>query len=355
MAPESPGNLIALDLEWNNSRLECQVDRYDSGNNFLYVSWNAIECPEHYVPISGGVAYVWVPQGYVHRRYRARVNDIDDRFEWIDVAQAPSGAMLILTLPLSYVFVPPSDNASDQSPVDFKSTEDGRMALYWWLQPGRFTALWHMVYRESANIDAECQRLKREARRRNPPDVSPVHIDRPPEEVNVPSHQPPVINEPPELHLVIQVRDQATLIMGHQEQVNLSRKVKNVRQEKVIKIGKEATVSAPIIIADTIENSFNTLMESRVNDDIKQLLEELLKEVNEVNKKAPKDKSDEAEAMARDAESLVKEVASSKPRRRWYEVSLEGLKQAAINIGEIADPVLNIVTKLMPLLLPLAA
>jgi hypothetical protein len=55
--------------------------------------------------------------------------------------------------------------------------------------------------------------------------------------------------------------------------------------------------------------------------------------------------------MARDAEALLKEATSSQPRRRWYEVSLEGLKEAAKNIGEIADPVLGIVQKLMPLLL----
>lgn len=202
MPPESPGNLIVLDLEWNNSRLECQVDRYDSGNDFLYVSWNAIECPEQYMPISGGVAYVWVPQGYVHRRYRARVNDRDNGYEWRDVAQAPSGAMLILILPLNFVFVSPNGGASDdQAPVDFKSTEDGRMALYWWLEPGRFPVLWHMEYRQSVNIEAEC----REARRRKSSSVYPVHIDRPPEEMKGPSHQSVVIHMPPEWHRDIQI------------------------------------------------------------------------------------------------------------------------------------------------------
>jgi hypothetical protein len=66
----------------------------------------------------------------------------------------------------------------------------------------------------------------------------------------------------------------------------------------------------------------------------------------------PQDKADEAKMMARDAETLVKEATSSKPRRRWYEVSLDGLKEAAITIGEIAIPVLNILSKLRPLLLP---
>jgi hypothetical protein len=126
----------------------------------------------------------------------------------------------------------------------------------------------------------------------------------------------------------------------------------NSQQEnRNINIGPNASISAPITIAETIEHSFNTLADASVEDDLKQLLAQLLKAVNEVNKEVPQERSDEAEAMARDAETLIKETASSNPRRRWYEVSLEGLKQAAVNIGELAQPVLEIVGKLTPFLL----
>jgi hypothetical protein len=202
MAPESPGNLIALDLKWNNSRLECEVDRYDSGSDFLYVSWNALECPEYYVPFGNGVAYVWVPEkSFAHRRYRARVDIAEHGFEWLDVAQASSGAMLILTLPPNHVFMHPTENDAYPFPVSFKSTEDGRMALYWWLPPGRFTVVWNMEDDPNANIEEHCQRLIQEARRRQPPGVAPVHIDRPGEKTNAPSAQPPIIHEPPPQHI----------------------------------------------------------------------------------------------------------------------------------------------------------
>lgn len=125
----------------------------------------------------------------------------------------------------------------------------------------------------------------------------------------------------------------------------------DVKQEKVIKIGQGASISAPVVIADTIENSFNALAKSEIGENIKTLLEQLLKVVSEVNRKASEDKSAEAETMARDVEALVKEATSSKPRRKWYEVTLDGLKQTATTIGEIAGPVLDIVTKLRPLLL----
>jgi hypothetical protein len=206
MPPESPVTLIALNLEWNGSRLECEVDRYESGSDFLYVSWNATQCPDYYVPIGGGAAFAWVPLGgYEHRRYRARVFEIEDGFEWIDVAQGSSGAggMLILTLPTSYVFVPPGGDALDPFPVDFKSTEDGRMALYWWLQPGRFAVSWHMESRQGADVEAECKRLRAAARGRQRPGASPVHLDRPPEDLKVPSGQPPINDKPPVWHLSI--------------------------------------------------------------------------------------------------------------------------------------------------------
>ena len=93
-------------------------------------------------------------------------------------------------------------------------------------------------------------------------------------------------------------------------------------------------------------------MESKVDDDIKTLLSQLLREVTAISKQVPQNKAGETETMVRDAEALTKEVTSTKPRRRWYEVSLDGLKQSALNIGEIAKPILDIVGKLRPLLLP---
>jgi len=123
------------------------------------------------------------------------------------------------------------------------------------------------------------------------------------------------------------------------------------KKEKLIEIGDNAQISAPIVIADSIENSFNTLAKSNINDETKGLLKQLLKAINDITKQVSPDYAESAESMAREAADLVKEATRSKPRRRWYEVSIEGLKQAAINIGDIATPVLEIVGKLSPLLL----
>jgi hypothetical protein len=115
-------------------------------------------------------------------------------------------------------------------------------------------------------------------------------------------------------------------------------------------VGGSVNISAPIAIADSIENSFNQLSDSNVKDDIKSLLENLLATVNEINKTVPPDQSETAQAMARDAETLVNEVTSSKPRRKWYELGLEGLKEAAESLGSVALPVITIVEKIAGLL-----
>ena len=127
---------------------------------------------------------------------------------------------------------------------------------------------------------------------------------------------------------------------------------KTMSKEKIIKIGDNANISAPIVIADSIQESFNTLAKADVNNDLKTQLDQLLKTINEISKKATPEQIETTQKMAQDAETLVKEAASSNPRRRWYELSLEGLKEAATSIGEIASPVLKIVKEIGPLLLP---
>lgn len=115
-------------------------------------------------------------------------------------------------------------------------------------------------------------------------------------------------------------------------------------------VGGNISISAPITIADNIENSFNQLAKADMKDDIKSLLEELLVKISEVNKIVSLENSEVAQEMARSAEDLVREATSEKPRKKWYELSIEGLKEAAESIGSIADPVLSVVGKIAMIL-----
>ncbi len=50
-------------------------------------------------------------------------------------------------------------------------------------------------------------------------------------------------------------------------------------------------------------------------------------------------------------EHLVAETEKSQPNKKWYELSIDGLKEAAGSIGEIGEPILKTLATLIPLLL----
>jgi hypothetical protein len=60
-----------------------------------------------------------------------------------------------------------------------------------------------------------------------------------------------------------------------------------------------------------------------------------------------------AQKMGKNAKKLSEEMAESQPDRKWYELSLDGLKEAAEAVGAIATPIITTVGKLRPLLLGL--
>jgi hypothetical protein len=117
--------------------------------------------------------------------------------------------------------------------------------------------------------------------------------------------------------------------------------------QKIFNAGKNNQFTAPIAIADHIENSLNQLAGSNANSDVKAAIEQLLKEVAEVAKKVPGDKSKE---IAENAERLTTEISRAKPQRKWYELSIEGLKEAGGAIGEVGKPIIETAGKLLPLL-----
>lgn len=111
-----------------------------------------------------------------------------------------------------------------------------------------------------------------------------------------------------------------------------------------IKIGDHATVHGDLVVAETIQNSFNKLRDSAASPELKDALTELTRNVAEMAKHLPQESAREA---ARDLEILTKEATSGAPRRRWWELSVEGLKDAAKTVGEIAAPVLASVEKVI--------
>lgn len=112
-----------------------------------------------------------------------------------------------------------------------------------------------------------------------------------------------------------------------------------------------STIHGSVIAAEKIEHSFNSLQESKTNDETKVLLEKLLNEIKLLNEKVPATQAPAIEKMAKSADTLVNESKSATPDHAWYELSFKGIKEAVTTIGEMAKPVWEVAEKLSPLLL----
>ncbi len=95
-----------------------------------------------------------------------------------------------------------------------------------------------------------------------------------------------------------------------------------------------------VVVAKSITDSFNRVQESSASDEIKSKLAELTKVVDVVRKHLP---AEVAQDMAKDLDTFVVEATKKVPRRKWYDLSAEGLKQAAQTVGEIGKPILGLI------------
>lgn len=102
-----------------------------------------------------------------------------------------------------------------------------------------------------------------------------------------------------------------------------------------------------VTVADTIERSFNTAAQSQAQDALKEELKKLATQVADLARQLPPEK---AEEVARDLEALTKEAVSPQPRRKWYELSADGLVEAAKTVGQVAAPIAATVKTILSLL-----
>ncbi len=107
--------------------------------------------------------------------------------------------------------------------------------------------------------------------------------------------------------------------------------------------GSALTIGEGNQVRQTIQRSFNTPS----NPELAPLLAQLTAAVEEMAKHLPAEQAAEARE---DLQRLQEELAKPKPRKEWYSVSIEGLKAAAKNVGEIGAPVLELAGKALKLL-----
>jgi len=103
-------------------------------------------------------------------------------------------------------------------------------------------------------------------------------------------------------------------------------------------------VRGDVVVAKTIKNSFNPNTQIGASDDIKALLDEL---DLEVAKLAAQVEPVVADQMQRDADAARKELESEAPRRKWYNLSLSGILEAAQKTGEAGAAIVVLVEKML--------
>ncbi|MBT3033082.1 MAG: hypothetical protein KME36_18435 [Candidatus Thiodiazotropha sp. (ex Lucina pensylvanica)] len=144
-------------------------------------------------------------------------------------------------------------------------------------------------------------------------------------------------------------------IERYQERRNATRLVYAINVEEGAYQVKNVTVSGSgniVNVAEYMSNITNTvnsnLEQSNIDDAVKDLITKLNQQIDGISSKADPAQTTK---MGKNLKQLSEEVASSEPDRRWYQLSLEGIKEAAEAIGDIANPVLETVAKLVKFLL----
>lgn len=108
-----------------------------------------------------------------------------------------------------------------------------------------------------------------------------------------------------------------------------------------------STIHGSVVAAENIKESFNTIETAPLPNDLKEQLKQLTQAVNVMIQTLPKE---QAEEVADDMKRLAEEVVKPVPNKKWYSVSIEGLKKVADNLGEVGEPVLRLAGKVLALL-----
>lgn len=155
--------------------------------------------------------------------------------------------------------------------------------------------------------------------------------------------------------LVTKTYERAVIEHLHFNGGKLADRIDQVVQEQNMSIsvtlGDGTLIHGDFVVANSIRDSFNRVKESGASIEVKQALEALAADVGRL---ASQLQPPLAKQVADDLDMLTREATREKPRRRFWEVSIEGLKDAANAVREIGEPVLATIGKLVPLLAALS-
>ncbi|NQT12774.1 MAG: leucine-rich repeat domain-containing protein, partial [Planctomycetes bacterium] len=114
-----------------------------------------------------------------------------------------------------------------------------------------------------------------------------------------------------------------------------------------VKIGDNATFNGDFAVGEMFLNSFNKAQMADTSDEIRALLVRLHEEMATIAGQLPPERAKEA---AQDLETFTQEATKENPRRKWWELSAEGIMGAAQSVGQVGATAITLVEKLTPLL-----
>ena len=104
-------------------------------------------------------------------------------------------------------------------------------------------------------------------------------------------------------------------------------------------------------VGQTLTNCTNTVQQ-QAPEERKDVLEELVKQVQLLIAALPADKQEAAPEVAENLEMVVKQATSAKPNRKWYSVSKDGLLEAAQFVNDFGGSIGKTLGRLDKLMWP---
>lgn len=149
---------------------------------------------------------------------------------------------------------------------------------------------------------------------------------------------PPIVNVKVEPHITLP-----------ENRIMIDKLDQSVTHGHRVSTGEGTTIHGNMLTASTIQNSFNTVAQSAAEPALKTELERLCKQVEQMLTQLPEEKKEDA---AQDLDNFVKEATKDTPRKKWYELSAEGLIEAAKACAGMTAPVTDTVKSILALLQP---
>jgi len=116
---------------------------------------------------------------------------------------------------------------------------------------------------------------------------------------------------------------------------------------QTITIGNGNTFQGDFVIAEKIRESFNKIGASDSSEELKELLKALSLEVGKVAAELEKK---QAEGIIDDLQKFIDEASSTKPKKKWWEISAKGMKETAGAVGELGLSLIKNLDKIIPIL-----